>query len=102
MIYVRNVTGTSRRRCGCGSWLDHYLSWTGSTRMVCSVLGCGSTATVGAHVRNVTRVDSPGHHRIILMCHPCNMVRGEDLALKSGVPMVWANRQAAGCYRRSA
>jgi hypothetical protein len=98
-ILVRNARGTSRRRrCDCGSWLDHWYNETGSFRITCSVLGCSDVATVGAHVVDVSRRGTKPRHWIVPTCHQCNMA-SDELAIKVSVALVSANTQLMGCYR---
>lgn len=48
---VVNINGTSKNKCSCLSWIEHWRSFTGGTRTTCSVLGCSNTDLVGAHVQ---------------------------------------------------
>lgn len=98
-IFVQNARGTSRRRaCGCGTWIDHWYNETGSLRVTCAALGCSATATVGAHVRDVSRSRAKPRHWIVPTCHHCNMTR-DELAIKIEVDLVSANTQIMKCYR---
>jgi hypothetical protein len=47
---VRNINGTTGRRCECGSWITHWKLTTSSARAQCAVHNCGNDAEVGAHV----------------------------------------------------
>ena len=52
-MQVNNLKGTSDNQCNCKSWLDHWGNYSGGTYTpftLCSVIGCGSAAEVGAHV----------------------------------------------------
>jgi hypothetical protein len=97
-LVVRNLRGTAgRRRCACGSWLDHWYNETRSSRVICGVYGCGEMATVGAHVE-IMRGQDRGHY-IVPTCHACNM-NPEIMDLKADVIAVSANTQFMGCYLR--
>lgn len=96
--WVRNISGTSKRpRCDCRTWIDHWYEETGSSRTTCAALGCSEPATVGAHVIDVTRSNTPRQHWIIPTCHGCNMNR-DDYQIKN-VELISANTQITGCYR---
>jgi hypothetical protein len=98
-VIVGNVWGTSTRpRCAHGSWIDHYYWLSGSRRMVCSILGCGNYVTLGAHVRPINIGTS--EEFIVPMCNSCNANHGWHMYLKLDVPLVYANTQKTGCYRR--
>jgi hypothetical protein len=83
--------------CRHGSWLKHYYAETGSTRTMCSVLGCSNDVDVGAHIHNAHGL-ARNHHWIVLMCHQCNM-SNDALRLKGDVKLISANTQQMGCYR---
>lgn len=84
----KNKNGTSNRSCSCGSWKDHWLTCTGlSWPTTCSLKGCSSSATLGAHVINASVV---GEH-IIPACSSCNKLTGE-FNLKGGIRLASANK----------
>lgn len=69
-----NKKGTSDRSCSCGTWKQHWLnyskkSWPAS----CSVQGCSSSPTLGAHIINP---DVTGE-KIVPMCNSCNARDGK-------------------------
>ena len=47
---VKNLEGTSKRKCKCGSWIEHWRKFTGLNWSRCAVMNCGKKAEVGAHV----------------------------------------------------
>jgi hypothetical protein len=95
---VRNIRGTSFRRCACGSWLDHHTNYSRSLRATCAVLGCGNDATLGAHVHEITSKRGKNWQQWIApLCHPCNMST-DDLELDSRVMLVSANTCLMDCY----
>ena len=64
-----NATGTGDKSCPCGTWKDHWLKHSGkSWPSACSVVGCSSAPTLGAHVKN----SGVTGHRITPMCGDCN------------------------------
>ncbi len=52
-VQVTNVSGTSDRSCVCGTWLNHWLRFSGhpkGARVSCAEIGCIAEAQDGAHV----------------------------------------------------
>jgi len=99
---VRNVRGTSRRACACGSWREHWYNHVTrpSGREVCARYGCGNPVEIGAHVA-VVNGQTDWQHWIVPFCQPCNMIDpDEDLDLKDGVELISANAKLMGCYLR--
>ena len=48
---IKNVRGTSRLTCNCGTWKKHWKNMTGlKWPRKCGIKGCGNPAEVGAHV----------------------------------------------------
>jgi len=84
----KNKNGTSGRSCKCGSWKQHWVnnsskSWPSN----CSVKGCSSSPTLGAHIINST----VSGERIVPACSSCNHLSGE-FDLNIGVTLVSANK----------
>ncbi|HEY1694376.1 MAG TPA: hypothetical protein VGG39_19540 [Polyangiaceae bacterium] len=98
-LVVRNLRGTAGGVCRHGSWLDHWYAFTGSNRILCSMLGCGEVVDVGGHVLAVNRAD--WQHWIAPMCHAHNR-SPHDWPIKSDVRLISANTQLMGCYRQYA
>ncbi len=85
----KNKGGTGNRSCKCGSWKQHWINYTGkSWPKECSVKGCTSDATLGAHIYN----PNVSGEKIVPACDPCNKLTGE-FTLKDGVTLVPANKQ---------
>jgi hypothetical protein len=79
----KNKGGTSARSCKCGNWAQHWVNHSGkSWPAECSVSGCSSKATLGAHVIN----RSVAGERIAPMCGSCNGLTG-SFTLKGGVTL---------------
>jgi len=96
--YYYNVRGTSARKCGCGSWIDHYYnnSDPGDGGHKCAVLGCGSKSEVGAHVATSDGRSDKCHY-IVPMCKWCNGQDDTEFQFKSHIRPVTANKKYAGC-----
>lgn len=83
-----NKKGTSDRSCKCGNWKDHWVKFAKKQWPdTCSVAGCTSKATVGAHVINSA---VQGEH-IVPMCDSCNKL-GVTFSLKGNITLPSANR----------
>jgi hypothetical protein len=74
MILVKNLNGTSDKRCNCSSWLSHWEKYTNSKVTSCSVVGCYESNLVGGHVLKVGEDNS---HYIIPLCNSHNQTVGE-------------------------
>lgn len=81
---VMHHAGSAKRpRCGCGSWINHWLIYTGNSSAKCVYMGCSSPAEDGAHVRFVKQKKSPkgtvfvpyGQSFIVPMCGTHNRSR---------------------------
>ena len=85
----KNKVGTQNRVCGCGSWKQHWLNFSGKEWPdKCSVLGCNNDAILGAHIYN----PNVSGEKIAPACDACNKKTGE-FSLKGGVTLVPANKQ---------
>ena len=85
----KNKGGTGNRKCACGSWKNHWKNNSGKLwPSICSVVGCNSPATLGAHIIN----SAVRGERIVPACSSCNQLRNE-FNLKDGVTLVSANKQ---------
>ncbi len=56
-ITVKNINGTPASKCKCGSWLDHWDKFSGLQTGTCRVVGCNTSAEVGAHVQRAGSSD---------------------------------------------
>lgn len=70
MITVKNLNGTSRNKCNCGSWLQHWRKLSGSFTVGCSNANCWGSAEVGAHVQKKYGTDNGWY--IVPLCKSCN------------------------------
>ena len=87
-MVVKNINGTSANSCPCGSWLKHWRKISGSTPSSCSVVGCWSTADVGAHVQKDSSTDKAWY--IVPMCTKHN-AKTPSLTIGDTVTLVSAN-----------
>ena len=71
-LAIRNATGTSGDRCGCGGWLTHWKKHARSQRRICAVVGCSNEAQHGAHVEVVDRRRRIEGLHIVPLCSQCN------------------------------
>ena len=67
---VKNISGTSDKTCKCESWLSHWERFSGRNSFLCTVLGCFSAATLGAHVQKSGSLDQK--HYIVPFCSSHN------------------------------
>lgn len=77
---VKNLKGTSDRKCQCDSWLAHWEKFSGNNSNQCAVVGCSHDAEVGAHV---VKCDSPnGEHYIVPMCKGHNVAEDSSITVE--------------------
>ena len=83
----KNKNGTANRSCNCGTWKQHWIKFAKKIwPAVCSVQGCASSPTLGAHVINTSVVGE----RIVPMCNSCNGL-STTFTLKGKVTLPSAN-----------
>lgn len=84
----KNKKGTSNRSCSCESWKQHWINISGeSWPEKCSIYGCSSTPTLGAHIYN----SNVSGEKIVPACDSCNKL-SDEFDLKSGTTLVSANK----------
>ena len=86
---VKNIKGTSDKKCNCKSWLAHWELHSESKANQCSVVGCVYEAKVGAHV--ILCDSSNKNHYIVPMCVNHNHI--EDKCLTIDKELISANAQ---------
>jgi hypothetical protein len=80
--------GTSLRVCGCGSWIRHWITYSGqSWPPRCSVASCSNAPSVGGHVVHQGGMGEG----IAPLCAACNGVGGVVM-LRSGISIASANK----------
>ncbi|MGK2255248.1 MAG: hypothetical protein ACI8Y6_000539 [Brevundimonas sp.] len=94
---VRNENGTSRRRrCACGTWIEHHRSQGGGRRTTCARMGCGGRAEVGAHVKFVDRRRGRGSW-IVPFCRGCNHPSNTEAMFIDSRTMLVSARRSFTC-----
>jgi hypothetical protein len=81
---IINIDGTSDNTCGCGSWLDHWLNFSGqSLPRYCPETSCTNKPEVGAHVQKNSNSDKNWY--IVPLCKGCNGKRSESLEISDSI-----------------
>lgn len=93
---VFNVSGTSDRKCDCGSWKNHWINFSKKEwPALCSESTCLNEATVGAHVC----LQRGGKSFIIPLCYEHSAVT-EAIEISDDTVMVPSNvSETCGCER---
>jgi hypothetical protein len=87
---VKNINGTSDNACKCGSWLKHWLNYSGqSLPNYCPEKSCTNKPEVGAHVQKDSANDSSWY--IIPLCKTCNAKYGQAIEISDSIKLVSAN-----------
>ncbi len=87
---VKNINGTVDKFCKCGSWLDHWMNYSGQRLPVyCPVAGCYEKAEVGAHIQRDTPADYSWY--IVPLCKRHNAQMGQPLKIGNYIILVPAN-----------
>ena len=83
-----NKVGTADRICICGSWKNHWISFSGQAWPAdCAVQPCLNPPTLGGHITH----PSVTGERIVPMCDACNKLTG-TFGLKGGLVLPSANK----------
>lgn len=85
---VKNINGTSENTCKCGSWLDHWKKFSGTTAQYCAERSCTQKPEVGAHVQKDSASDSSWY--IVPMCKGHN-AKAQSIELTDSTTLVSAN-----------
>lgn len=89
MAKVKNINGTSKNNCNCGSWLQHWKNYSGQNAEYCSEKLCLEKAElVGAHVQKSDSKDMSWF--IIPLCKTHNKSTG-DIEIMDSRKLVSAN-----------
>jgi hypothetical protein len=87
-MLIKNIPGTSDRKCKCSSWLNHWLKFSRQRTDYCQVIGCFNTP-IGAHVRYA---DGPDNKEYIFpLCDEHNKT-DEILNVSDIYQMISANQ----------
>jgi hypothetical protein len=85
---VKNINGTSKYTCKCGSWINHWRIYSGQIAAECRAAGCSNKDIVGAHVqKDVTNDDN---WYIVPLCNSHNSAVG-TITLVADTKLVSAN-----------
>jgi hypothetical protein len=88
-VKVKNINGTSPNTCNCGSWLDHWIKFSGQELpQYCSELSCVAKPELGAHVQKNSSSDRNWY--IIPLCAKHN-AKAESLDIVDVTTLVSAN-----------
>ncbi|MCL2572925.1 MAG: hypothetical protein FWE34_00055 [Defluviitaleaceae bacterium] len=83
-------SGTSERECDCGSWLNHYINFSRTEPLICSVEGCNKKAEHGMHMINSD--SGVSGEKIIPGCISCHGKKNTAFILKKETKDVSANK----------
>lgn len=82
LIKIKNLNGTSEKKCNCGSWLDHWDAQTALKMPEYCVSGiCSNKVEDGAHVKKIGVNDES--HYIIPFCRSCNLSKDKEFTVSS-------------------
>jgi hypothetical protein len=95
-VTMKNLNGTSDKNCTCGSWLNHWKTFTkASSTPKCHVAGCNSSAEVGAHVI-LPKLDNESLRKQNYIAPMCKSHNGQpDTELKSKPDSVFVSANKA-------
>ena len=80
--------GSHLRTCACGSWIKHWITYSGqSWPGKCSVAGCSNAPSVGGHVVHQGGMGEG----IVPLCAACNGL-STIVALRPGISIASANK----------
>ena len=97
---VKNLNGTSKNTCSCGSWLKHWEKFSGQPACQCYAIGCLNSASVGALVQKDDAFDRGWY--VVPLCAECNAKRGGELEIWKGAGLVSADvSETCGRQRRA-
>jgi hypothetical protein len=84
---VKNLNGTSdSAKCPCGSWINHWEKYAGTSRGICAEARCVNDATVGAHVQKKDGSDNSWY--IVPLCGDHNKQFGKELDISDNKKLV--------------
>jgi hypothetical protein len=90
MQRLLNINGTEDNPCSCGSWLNHWVNFSGQEiPYQCPVAGCDNITLIGAHVQKNDPSDNAWY--IIPLCLTHNAYTDFLLIDWPGIRLVPAN-----------
>jgi len=87
-VRLADLGSTRYEGCSCGSWLEHWETFSSQRAGYCLVDGCHGMPEIGAAVQ---RPGEPGNVYIVPMCKACADKRDETLELANGAHLVPAD-----------
>ena len=85
---VKNLMHVTNEGCPCGSWLQHWDTFSRQKANFCMVLGCDGKPEVGGQVE---KVGEPEKVYIVPLCKVCAAKTGQVLDIVNNVNLVSAN-----------
>ena len=87
---IININGTSQKICKCGSWLNHWINYSGQpVPSYCPEKSCTEKELVGAHVQQESSDDNNWY--IYPLCKKHNEATGQSLDVADTYKLVPAN-----------
>ena len=86
---VKNIKGTTTRKCNCGSWIEHWRNYSNQSATICRAKGCSRHDIVGAHVKKCNSNDN--HEYIVPFCKFHNQ-QTDCIEINDGTILTPANR----------
>jgi len=86
---IRNINGTSQKKCNCGSWLKHWENLSKQKANFCPVRNCLEMDLVGAHVQKDDSKDENWY--IYPLCEKHNATKEKSLEVSDIYNFVSAN-----------
>ena len=96
---VLNVNGTSDNVCPCGSWIEHWRSFSGQEIPdYCPVVMCMEKPEVGALVQTDSATDRSWY--VVPLCRTHNGLTGESLSVRDDIKLASARVRGPGRAQR--
>lgn len=86
---VKNINGTMARECACGSWLDHWQTFSRLSLTFCPVDDCTNLSDVGAHVQKDDPTDDGWY--VVPLCSAHNAQVGASVVIAYWIKLVSAD-----------
>ncbi|MDR3670525.1 MAG: hypothetical protein P4L36_06765 [Holophaga sp.] len=94
---VRNVMEREPEGCRCGTWLQHWDTFSRQRANFCMVVDCNSKPEVGGQVRK----EGQDRVYIVPLCRACAAKAGQLLEVVNNVNLVPADLEET-CARKAA
>lgn len=90
-IKVKNLNGTGDAKCQCGSWINHWETFSQVKAGICKEVKCTNPATDGAHVQKTIANDNNWY--IIPLCKEHNLLKGKEIEVVDSTTFIPANKK---------